>query len=87
MADSSDADTELIASSPDVVLVVGKPPKNEQERPEARLLVSSTTLISSSKVFAAMLGPSFREGRELKNSTPPMEIRLPEDDAVPMSQM
>lgn len=50
---------------------------------KVKLLVHSIFLTNASKVFAAMLGPSFREGQPRTDSGP-REIPLPEDDPFSM---
>jgi hypothetical protein len=61
-----------IAPFGDVIFLAG---------PEAvRLRIVSTFLQTHSKVFEAMLGPSFSEGQNL-STRKPKEIELPEDDA------
>ncbi|KAK3703174.1 hypothetical protein LTR37_014651 [Vermiconidia calcicola] len=80
MADSGDVQTEKIASSGDVVLLVGKQIK-------VKLIVSTTVLTDTSKVFAALLGPMFREGQGLASSPQPKEIALPDDDPAAMSDL
>jgi len=62
-----------IAPSGDVVLVIG-----DEER---KMRVHSLILRTSSKVFDAMLGPSYSEGANL-SSAAPKDISLPEDDAA-----
>ncbi|RTE81067.1 hypothetical protein BHE90_004424 [Fusarium euwallaceae] len=57
----------------DVILVVG--PK------KIKIQLSSHLLSSTSPVFAAMLGPNFREGNLLRESQGPVEIALPADNA------
>ncbi|KAJ4174381.1 hypothetical protein NW754_004798 [Fusarium falciforme] len=57
----------------DVILVVG-PHK-------IKIQLSSHLLSSTSPVFAAMLGPNFREGALLRESEGPVEIALPADNA------
>jgi hypothetical protein len=69
---------ESIAPAGDIVLVVGTESR--------RLLVLSTVLKKSSKVFAALLGPKFLEG-QISSSSQPKEISLPDDDATAMSDM
>ncbi|KAJ4314280.1 hypothetical protein N0V84_008983 [Fusarium piperis] len=63
---------ELIPDG-DVILVVG--PK------KIKIQLSSHLLRSTSPVFAAMLGPNFKEGALLRESQGPVEIALPEDNA------
>ena len=62
---------EEIYSNGDVVLVVGPQ--------AARLRVHSQCLSSASKVFRAMFGPTWSEGKDLSGDSP-KEIPLPEDD-------
>jgi len=62
-----------IAPSGDVVLVIGDE--------EQKMRVHSLILRTSSKVFEAMLGPSYSEGANL-SSAAPKDISLPEDDAA-----
>ena len=47
---------------------------------KVKLLVSSTVLSVSSRVFGAMFGPRFSEGQN-NTSAEPKEVRIPEDDA------
>ncbi|KAK5162773.1 uncharacterized protein LTR77_011204 [Saxophila tyrrhenica] len=50
---------------------------------EVGFWVSSKVLSLASPVFAALLGPKFREGNELaQSSDEPLEIPLPDDDAT-----
>lgn len=79
MAENKEISTELISPSPDVVLVVGTPPK-------IKLMVSSATLSNSSVVFAAMLGPKFREGQDISTAHP-KEVTLPDDEPETMSDI
>ncbi len=51
------------------------------------LMVSSSTLMGSSRVFTALLGPNFREGQGINITTQPKEISLPHDDPETMSDM
>ncbi|KAK0725085.1 btb/poz-like protein [Lasiosphaeris hirsuta] len=62
-----------ISPDGDVILVVG--PQS------ARLRVHSRCLSSASKVFGAMFGPIWSEGRGLSQESP-KEVRLEEDDAT-----
>ncbi|KAJ5751459.1 uncharacterized protein N7511_008424 [Penicillium nucicola] len=63
-----------IAETGDVFLVTG---------PEKlKLRVESLILKATSKPFAAMLGPNWTRGREQPSSEKPVEILLPEDNAV-----
>ncbi|KAM0247786.1 hypothetical protein ACHAP5_003794 [Fusarium lateritium] len=49
---------------------------------EVRVCVNSVIMKTASPVFAAMLGPHFREGHALAQAgSEPVEIALPEDDA------
>lgn len=57
----------------DVILVVGLK--------KSKIQLSSHLLRTTSPVFAAMLGPSFKEGTLLRESQGPTEIFLPEDNA------
>ncbi|KAJ5278656.1 hypothetical protein N7478_004028 [Penicillium angulare] len=63
-----------MAESGDVFLVVG-PEKLE-------LRVQSLILKATSKTFAARLGPNWTKGHEQPSPEKPMEIHLPEDNAV-----
>ncbi|KAI7379656.1 hypothetical protein KC336_g19152 [Hortaea werneckii] len=67
-----------IAADGDVILAL---PQNLYIR------VSSSALTLVSPVFKAMLGPHFREGNELRSSTQPIEIALPEDDGIAMKHL
>lgn len=80
MTESTGMQNEAIASSSDVILVVGEPA-------QIKLLVSSAVLTGASKVFAALLGPDFLEGQGKRTSTQQQEITLLEDDATAMSDM
>ena len=60
----------------DVVFVVGA------EKRQVR--VHSVIARSASKVFDAMLGPHFSEGKKMGESQP-AKIHLPEDDSIAMS--
>ena len=63
-----------VAETGDVFLIVG---------PEKlKLRVQSLILKATSKPFAAMLGPNWTQGREKPTPENPMEIELPEDNAV-----
>ena len=61
-----------IASHGNIILVVG--PK------EARIRVSSRSMIGASKPFSAMFGPDWKEGTELLSQDEPLDVHLPEDD-------
>ncbi|KAK4891395.1 hypothetical protein LTR27_010049 [Elasticomyces elasticus] len=69
-----------IARNGDVVLTICTPPTT-------KLRVSSDILTGASTVFAAMLGPHFREGQTRRNSVLPAQISLPDDDAGAMSDL
>ncbi|PVH91489.1 hypothetical protein DM02DRAFT_678066 [Periconia macrospinosa] len=65
-----------IAVDGDVVLVIG---------PEmVKLRVHSLFLKVTSKPFAAMFRPDWKEGKSLPNRTEPAELSLPEDDPAAM---
>lgn len=66
---------EIADPNGDVILLVGT-------GSPVSIRVSSTILTLASPVFAAMLGSSFLEGRNLSTrGTEPYELRLPDDDA------
>ena len=77
MTQPTKINTETIAASRDVELVIGKPAT-------LKLLVSSSILRSASKVFAALLGPNFPEGQNLGSCVQPKDISLPDDNATAM---
>jgi hypothetical protein len=90
-------DSELIVLDPegDLILVVGydiiEDDLSDDDIDMRRLRVSSKTLCLASSVFAAMLGPDFKEGQQLReywrkpeSSGCPPTITLGEDDAVAM---
>lgn len=66
-----------IAETGDLILVVG-PDK-------VKLRVHSIILKVTSKPFAAMLGPHWKEGSSLPSSESPVEIHLPTDNAVSLA--
>ncbi|KAE9575726.1 hypothetical protein CGMCC3_g8488 [Colletotrichum fructicola] len=69
-----------VAADGDIIVIVG-PDKR-------KFRVHSIMLKSASKVFNAMLGPNFAEGRQLRNDSlhgENTEIKLPEDNAYGMS--
>ncbi|KAI8294533.1 hypothetical protein K4K59_005030 [Colletotrichum sp. SAR11_240] len=69
-----------VAADGDIIMIVG--PEQQKFR------VYSIMLKSASKVFKAMLGPNFAEGRQLRNDSLHggiTEIKLPEDNADGMS--
>lgn len=76
----TEAPTEDITATGDLILLVGRPPK-------VKLRVSSSTLTSCSKVFTALLGPNFSEGQTAGSAQSPKKIELPEDGDVAMSDM
>ena len=66
---------EDFAANGDVVFIV---------KGKTRVRVHSVVMMRASSVFAAMLGPNFKEGRALAEaSAAPVEIPLPEDDPEP----
>lgn len=90
MAESKELKLQRIDRDGDIILVVGTPrhkPQKTRPMDMRKLLVSSTTLIRASRVFATMLGPNFREGQELAASTQPTEICLPDDKPDAMAHM
>ncbi|EME88598.1 uncharacterized protein MYCFIDRAFT_170185 [Pseudocercospora fijiensis CIRAD86] len=70
-ADSATKEEEIF----DIILIVGA--ENE------KLRASSAVLSANSPVFAAMFGPNFSEGQQLRDPSrkDPVQIKLPEDDA------
>ena len=66
----------VLAPEGDVILVVGAK--------KFRIRADSLFLKRHSPVFAALLGPNFREGQDL-NASSPKEIPLPEDDPDAMT--
>ncbi|KAM0218014.1 hypothetical protein ACHAQD_007214 [Fusarium lateritium] len=55
---------------------------------EVRVCVNSAIMKTASPVFAAMLGPHFKEGHALAQAgSEPVEIALPEDDAGAFSHI
>lgn len=72
-----DGQTEFedIVPDGDVILVVGVENR--------RLRINSQFLRYASKVFRAMFGPDWREGRRISNELP-AEVALPNDDADAM---
>jgi hypothetical protein len=55
---------------------------------EMRVCVNSAIMKNASPVFEAMLGPHFKEGHALSQArSGPVEIELPEDDAVAFSHI
>jgi len=71
----ADAQPLTIDSAGEIILVVGG------TSAKVSLLVSSKVLTVVSPIFNAMLGPNFREGKELAESTPSavFEMELSED--------
>lgn len=78
---SDDASKTIdVAADGDIIMIVG--PEQQKFR------VHSIMLKFASKVFKAMLGPNFAEGRQLRNNSlrgEITEIKLPEDNADGMS--
>lgn len=68
-----------IAADGDVILIVG-PAK-------WKMRVQSLILRAVSKPFSAMLGPNWKEGRQKPAADAPMELQLPDDDAVGMKYL
>ena len=63
--------------------------KNKEDHSKTGFVVSSVVVSLASKVFKALLGPSFAEGRALRqtpNGTP-LDIQLPEDNPMGMRLM
>jgi len=77
---ASNNETTTIGPASDIKLLVGTGDAI------ISLLVSSKVLTLISPIFSAMLGPSFREGKELSRSTlfVPFEKALQEDDPEAM---
>jgi hypothetical protein len=63
-----------IAATGDVILVVG--PK------KMKLRVQSMILKAISKPFSAMLDPGWKEGHDVRGADRPVELLLPEDNAI-----
>ncbi|KAK3668514.1 hypothetical protein LTR22_000808 [Elasticomyces elasticus] len=72
-----------IASDGDVILICSIGDSNKQVS-SYRLRVSAGSLSTGSSVFKAMLGPRFKEGRQLASSVTAIEIPLPDDDPEAM---
>ena len=72
MAHTDDVTQEDITPDGDIILIVGQDPKT-------KLRVSSACLVASSPVFAAMLGPRFREGQATGTVEKRKEIVLRDD--------
>lgn len=70
-----------IAARGDVIFIV------EEENIKAKPRVSSSILTLASPVFAALLGPHFREGQGERSPEDPREISLPDDEALAMSDL
>ncbi|KAI5360468.1 putative SKP1/BTB/POZ domain superfamily protein [Septoria linicola] len=75
-----------IAERGDLILHVGGT-KDAKRQDVKKLLVSSAILIQLSKVFAAPLGPHFREGQASRSESDPHVIELPEDNANAIEDM
>lgn len=80
MASTQQLKQSTITENFDLVLQVGSPV-------EAELRVSSSILINSSKVFAALLSPRFLESQRERSTSEPQSIPLPEDDAGAMENL
>ncbi|KAK1534777.1 uncharacterized protein CCOS01_03529 [Colletotrichum costaricense] len=63
-----------IAPDGDLLLLVGPD--------ETRMRVHSMSLMAASKPFSVMLGPDWKEGREMHNQGKPSELLLPEDNVA-----
>ncbi|KAF2208109.1 hypothetical protein CERZMDRAFT_49959 [Cercospora zeae-maydis SCOH1-5] len=72
----ADEDVEIVIPDGDVILVVG--PTNQESC--RKIQVSATTLAAISPMFKTLFGPHFREGRQVRNASSPVEIPLPDDD-------
>jgi hypothetical protein len=60
----------------------------DETQDEMRVCVNSAIMKNASPVFEAMLGPHFKEGHALSQArSGPVEIELPEDDAVAFSHI
>lgn len=82
MEESSSSQTiDHICQAGDIVFEVGE---NENQR---RMLVSSIVLRLAAPAFAALLGPHFREGRDLSNSQLPLTVPLPDDKPEAMADL
>lgn len=83
MEQETDSATGLIQLSRngDVIFEVGM---SEEQR---RIQVSSALLTMPSTAFVALLGPHFREGRNLGDAQNPATIPLPEDEPEAMSDL
>lgn len=79
----------IIAADGDVVLVTSETndPESPLLGPTVRIRVSSTILSYASPVFAAMLGPTFKEGQDTRSATSPKEIELFDDNYLPMQTL
>ena len=80
MAATDGVTVHNIADRGDVILLVGVPPR-------AKIRVFSPILTAASPVFAAMLGPHFREGQGERSAESPKGIALPDDDPTAMTAM
>lgn len=70
-----DPEFDMIAPEGDVIFVLNKG--------DTKVRVQSAIMKNSSREFAAMLGPNFKEGHALSaGSGVPIEIPLPGDDAI-----
>jgi len=80
MAATDGVTVHNIADRGDVILLVGVPPR-------AKIRVFSLILTAASPIFAAMLGPHFREGQGERSAESPKGIALPDDDPTAMTAM
>lgn len=78
-------DIEEIDPDGDLVLIVGKDAVTADRIKKFR--VSSVTLMKTSAVFNAMLGPNFREGQMSGSVQSKREIELPDDNPGAMGYM
>ncbi|KAK4956310.1 hypothetical protein LTR10_005832 [Elasticomyces elasticus] len=69
-----------LASDGDVILACGQ----QEDLTTHKILVSSIILRCGSSHFKTMLGPDFKEGRDLAQATDPLEIALKGDDPEAM---
>lgn len=82
MTPPKDVEVTTIAQAGDLILHVAP-----EKKDSAKLLVSSSVLKTSSEVFAALLGPNFREGQMKYDTASPATIMLPDDEPAAMALM